>query len=272
MLTHLPRIRGYRLCIGPSSLPTEHVFCLISFLSWLLSVYRSPSSSNPAETVFFMDRLLFPWRRRPGPEQPGCRWRCRRRPGTRRPESSSCVKCPPAALTSSVFPTFSAWGFSLAGLANRTGRGQNQFTLAKSPVSAGAEHRERALLTQRSAGILGGVRAAHSRRPEPGLCDPGHCAQPLELCLSCERHCNVCSQAVGGARIQHTLMERLSGPEPSEKLPSLCPLLPRLHLSHPTFYLGRQLSNWCFCICFYLPSTCFYSVVSDLLKMQLDTV
>lgn len=156
MLTHLPRIRGYRLCIGPSSLPTEHVFCLISFLSWLLSVYRSPSSSNPAETVFFMDRLLFPWRRRPGPEQPGCRWRCRRRPGTRRPESSSCVKCPPAALTSSVFPTFSAWGFSLAGLANRTGRGQNQFTLAKSPVSAGAEHRERALLTQRSAGILGG--------------------------------------------------------------------------------------------------------------------
>ena len=152
LLTHLLRIRRYRLFMAPSSLPTEHVFCLISFLSWLLSVYRSPSSSNPAETVFFMDRLLFPLeaasRLRAAPVQVAvpqtARDRAPRIQLLRQVSARSPYKlCVSHFLCVGILPC-------------RTGRGQNHFTLAESPVSAGAEPRESALLTPRGAGILGG--------------------------------------------------------------------------------------------------------------------
>lgn len=100
-------------------------------------------------------------------------------------------------------PTSSMLGFPCRTLLQDRLRA-NWLTCAKNLSVHRSEHQESTLL--RSGQASSGDHVTHSRCLDPGIGNPAHCAQPLELCLlSCEMQCNTRSQVLDGENHQHTL-------------------------------------------------------------------
>lgn len=217
LVTHLPRTRG--------------CWYLSSIASSLFTPMSSPS--DPAKTVFHWQALVPPplhtqvalcstgaGGKGPGTQGGRGGWR-----------SKLCVKVTAHSPHSSVSPRPLCWDFPV-GPSCRTGWSKTGLHIAKNPVSTGSEHQEKHSLYSRSGQASSGDHVTHSRCLDPGIWNPAHCAQPLELCLlSCEMQCNTRSQVLDGENHSAHFMEQLSGPEQEEK-----------HI-----YLPHLLSQGCLC-------------------------